>query len=138
MRSVWEWEDLSKHETWYTNIVLPAVQAHRAKQHQAKSVDLSQISKDGIIISTETTFPRFALAASGSYRSRSTYFDSIVSDDEVGLFDFPSDSEDSYERVCNENWTGESMKTFEKILIPPSHGTGGGPEAWLSRSGPTK
>ena len=28
-----------------------------------------------------------------------------------------SDSDDSYERVCNENWTGEVMKMYEDLRL---------------------
>ena len=88
---VWDWDDLRCEPNWYKEFVMPAVDQHRQNRDRDKFEE--------------------AMHQRDDYVGRDSSDVSDDTDDDI----YRSDSDDSYERVYNENSTGEIMKMYEDL-----------------------
>lgn len=90
---VWYWDDLRRERNWYEEIIMPAVNQYREKRHSNQTEQGNQ--------------------------QPDVYAEDDVSDalDDTGDELYRSASEDSCERVCDENWAGQVVKMYEDLRL---------------------
>ncbi|KAK0853256.1 hypothetical protein LTS02_012041 [Friedmanniomyces endolithicus] len=93
---IWEWDDLRRTADWYEEVIMPAVHRHRRYWESDDYKGAVQWRDSDMGFKSES--------ADDTYND--TYW---------------SDSDDSYERVCEENSTGEIMKMWEDLRLAHEH-----------------
>ena len=108
---VWKWNELRSEPNWYEEIIMPAVEEHREERDRRKAEDFphqpdhSEVEDgSGYNIDNKTRLD-----------NPDTFDD--TDDDDTDDHAYWSESDDSYERVCNENWTGQLMKMYEDLRL---------------------
>ncbi|RMY42882.1 hypothetical protein D0865_11653 [Hortaea werneckii] len=102
---IWEWDDLRRSTNWYEDVIMPAVNRHRGLK-RAVPVQRDLRQEDQGCLEREDNFDD-NIHWSGSDE---TY----ISEDgsELG---YEYESDDSYERVCEENLSGQLMNMLEDL-----------------------
>ncbi len=90
---VWDWDDLRHESNWYEEIIMPAVNRYRENRNSNQ--------------------PEQGNPQPDVYAERDSSDALDDTDDEL----YWSDSDDSYERVCDENWAGQVMKMYEDLRL---------------------
>ena len=106
---VWEWNYMRSELNWYERIIMPAVEEHREERDRRKAEDFphhhSKV-EDGGGYNIDNK-PRL---------DNHDTFDDTDSDDTDNHAHW-SESEDSDQRIRNENWTGELMKVYKDVRL---------------------
>lgn len=103
---VWEWNDLRSEPNWYEEIIMPAVEEHREERDRRKAEDFPHQPDHSEVED-----------GSGYNIDNKARLDNPDTFDDTDDDAHWSESDDSYERVCNENWTGELMKMYEDLRL---------------------
>jgi len=100
---VWEADDLLGGKDWFEEVVRPIVEQNRLeREHRRNPASVDDASE-------EDDEPEATPSESGEYEHSG--------DEETHSDGFWSGSEDSDERVLNENWTGQLVSMYEDLRI---------------------
>lgn len=133
---IWDWDRLRSEKDWLQMVIMPAVEQHRETRKNDKvrhetavrspctfhpmSSQVSTCSDMLTVSSGLLSLPNPDVSQSLHDTRRSDVLGDVLqsssdtsSDDDA----LSVDSEDSYEKVCNENWTGELMNMYEDLRL---------------------
>lgn len=100
---IWEWDGLQRSTSWYDDVIMPAVSRHRDMKH---AVPAHVREEDQRHLDSKNSFDD-DIHWSGSDETYN-------SDDGIEL-GFEYESDDSYERVCEENLSGQLLNMLEDL-----------------------
>ena len=104
---VWAWNDLRSQRNWFEEIIMPAVERHRENRERRLVEDDEPLEAEG---------------DSGVDIGRSSQLEvsdesDVTEEDDPGDNEYWGESDDSDERVMDENWTGQLMKMYEDLRL---------------------
>jgi len=105
---IWEWDDLRRSPNWYEDVIVPAVTQQRA--HMERTIPVQR----GVRQEDQRLFEIIHHFDDNIHWSDSD--DSYKSEDGNDL-DYEYESDDSYERVCEEYSSGQLMNMMEDFRI---------------------
>jgi len=103
---IWEWDDLRRSTSWYKDVIVPAVRQHREHMERTIPVQRDVRQEDQRLLESVDDFDDNTHwhGSDDSYNSE---------DGSESGYDYESD--DSYERVCEENLSGQLMNMLEDL-----------------------
>ena len=104
---VWVWNDLRGQRNWFEEIVMPAVETHRENRERRLVEDNELLEAAG---DSGSDIGR-------SFRLEISDESDVTEEDDTEDNEYWSESDDSDERVVDENWTGELMKMYEDLRL---------------------
>ncbi len=105
---IWEWDDLQRSTNWYEDVIIPAVSQHRAHMERTIPVQRNVRQEDRRLFESVDDFDDNThwSGSDDSYNSEAG--------SDLG---YEYESDDSYERVCEENLSGQLMNMLEDLRI---------------------
>ena len=104
---VWAWNDLRSQRNWFEETVMPAVEIHRENRERC-------LGENKESLEPEDDSGRDIIR---SFRPEISDESDVTEDDDTEDNEYWSESDDSDERVVEENWTGELMKMYEDLRL---------------------
>ena len=105
---IWDWDDLRRSRSWYQDIIVPAV-AQQRERVQGTIRAQRDVLQDG-----QRRLDSVDDADQSMLRSDS---DVAYDSEDVDEVEYEYESDDSYERVCEENMSGQLMNMLDDLYL---------------------
>jgi hypothetical protein len=104
--NIWEWDELQRSTNWSEDIIIPAVSRHREHLERTVPVQRDVRQEDQRLLKSVNYFDDNVQWSGSDWSCNSE--DSSELGDEY-------ESDNSYERVCDENLSGQLMNMLEDL-----------------------
>lgn len=102
---IWEWDDLQRSTNWYDNVIMPAVSRHRDSERAVPAQRHVREEDQGHLDSKDNLDDNIHWSGS----------DETYNSGDGSELGFEYESDDSYERVCEENSSGQLIDMLEDL-----------------------